>query len=104
LSIYLDAKIHIHTNDENINLNIIKGIDSDNYTIYNKNTPVLFSFSQMIDCDVLIVGDSSLSIAASYVNNGLVLVPSNITCASGRDSDLHPLKGVYNSKSIEKYI
>jgi hypothetical protein len=101
---YSKCMFNFHTNNDTVSDKLLVDISPDNYVIYGKNTHVLFSFSQMINSDVLIVGDSSLSIAASYVNKGVILVPSKLTCAEGKDIDIHPLKGNKNAISFENYI
>jgi hypothetical protein len=98
------AMFYFHTNNDNVNENILKSVSNDRYKVYNKKTPVLDSFSQMINSDILIVGDSSLSIAASYVCKGIVLVPSKLSCAENIDKDIHPLKGISHAISFEKYL
>ena len=57
----------------------------------------------MIGADVLVVGDSSFSIAASYVNKGKVISPEKLTCAQTRDINLHPIKG-RNAISFEDFL
>jgi hypothetical protein len=101
---YVKCKFNFHTNNETINDSLLVDIPIDRYQIFGKNTPVLFSFSHMINADVLIVGDSSLSIAASYVNKGVVLVPDKLTCAEGKDIDIHPLNGIENAISFKNYL
>jgi hypothetical protein len=101
---YSKCMFNFHTNNDTISDTLLVDISPDSYKIYGKNTHVLFSFSQMINSDVLVVGDSSLSIAASYVNKGVVLVPTKLTCAEGKDIDIHPLKGNTNAISFENYI
>lgn len=95
---------HFHTNNQDVNENILKSVPDKRYKVYNRNTRVLDSFSQMINSDVLVVGDSSLSIAASYVNKGLVLVPTKLSCAENIDRDIHPLTGIPTAISFEKYL
>ena len=48
--------------------------------------------------------DSILSIAASYVNKGVVLVPDKLTCAEGKDIDIHPLNGIETAISFKNYL
>jgi len=98
---YNNYYFHFHTNNDTVSDNILKNIDR--YKVYGKSTKVLFSFSQMLSADILIVGDSSFSIAASYVNKGKIIAPENLTCAQLRDMYLHPIKG-RNAISFEDFL
>jgi hypothetical protein len=101
---YQNYMFHFHTNNETVSDKVLCDIPKERYIVYGKETKVLFSFSHMINCDVLIVGDSSLSIAASYVNKGVIVVPSKLTCAEGKDIDIHPLNGIKKAISFENYL
>ena len=101
---YQNYMFHFHTNNETVSDKVLCDIPKERYIVYGKMTKVLFSFSHMINCDVLIVGDSSLSIAASYVNKGVIVVPSKLTCAEGKDIDIHPLNGIKKAISFENYL
>ena len=61
------------------------------YKIYGKETPILQAFSDMIHSDVLLIGDSSLSIAASYLSDNVKYCSSKLTCAEGKDIEINPL-------------
>ena len=98
---YSNYYFHFHTNNDNVSDNILKNIDR--YKVYGKSTKVLFSFSQMLSADILIVGDSSFSIAASLVNKGKIIVPVNLSCAQGGDIDIHPLRS-RNAISFEDFL
>jgi hypothetical protein len=101
---YQNYMFHFHTNNETVSDKVLCDIPKERSIVYGKETKVLFSFSHMINCDVLIVGDSSLSIAASYVNKGVIVVPSKLTCAEGKDIDIHPLNGIKKAISFENYL
>ena len=92
---YSNYYFHFHTNNKTVSNNILKYINDTRYKVYGKYTKVLFAFSQMLTADILIVGDSCLSIAASYVNKGKILTPQKLTCAKfyGGEIDTHPIKG-----------
>lgn len=100
---YSNYYFHFHTNNNGVSNNILKYINDGRYKVYGKLTKVLFSFSQMLSADILIVGDSSFSIAASYVNKGKIIVPEITTCAGGGDIDVHPIKG-RNAISFEDFL
>lgn len=95
---------YFHTNDYSVNKDLLNDIPNDRYKIYNKFNPLLTSFSQMVNADMLIVGDSALSFCASYVNDGTILVPSRTTCGSDTDIGIHPLTGVKNAITLEEFI
>jgi len=100
---YPNYMFNFHTNDI-IDKNLLIDIQVDRYKVFDKTTNILFTFSQMVHSDILVVGDSSLSIAASYVNKGLVLVPSKLTCADKGDININPIYGNNKSITFENYL
>ena len=100
---YSNYYFHFHTNNNGVSDNILNYINDNRYKVYGKSTKVLFSLSQMLTADILIVADSTLSIAASYVNKGKIIVPQKLACCKDGDEDLHPIKG-RNAISLEDFL
>ena len=86
---------HVHTNSNGKlrESEIFMGLRGE-YKIYGKEIPILQVFSDMIHSDVLLIGDSSLSIAASYLSENVKYCPSKLTCAEGKDIGINPLISV----------
>ena len=90
---------HIHSNSPINNMFISENI------ISKYNSDIIQSFSEMIFADVLIAGDSSLSLVAPYFNkNKLVIVPNKTTCFTGNDRNAHPLLYYNNCITFNNFI
>ena len=72
---YKDYKYYIHS--DGYPKDIIDKINS-NYIFYNRDTPVLTVLSDLIHSNILICGNSSLSMVCSYLGNKeLIIIPDN---------------------------
>tara|TARA_Y100000389_G_scaffold203683_1_gene253012 strand:- start:3795 stop:4637 length:843 start_codon:yes stop_codon:yes gene_type:complete len=90
---------HIHSNSQ------INTMFKSENIICKCNSDIMQSFSEMIFADVLIAGDSSLSLVAPYFNkNKLVIVPNETTCFSGNDRNAHPIHYYNNCVTFNDFI
>ena len=97
-----NAHFYIHTNDDDINMDDV--LDANEHDIHYENTNLLFAFSQMCMCNILIVGDSSLTIAASYINPNKIIVPNKLTCADGKNKHINPLYGIERAVDFDEFL
>ena len=79
------AFFHIHTNAITLPDILVNKLKIVNHKIYI-NINILETLSQLCNCKILLLGDSSLSIVSCYMNkHELILSPDTISVLSGKD-------------------
>jgi len=85
---YPDYHYYIHSDGEPTE--IIQKI-GNNYTFYNKNTPILEVLSDFIHSNILVCGNSSLSIISSYFGNKELVITHDECDRSIPDNNVYSI-------------
>ena len=95
---------HIHTNAVTLPNILVNKLKIFNHKIYI-NINILETLSQLCNCKILLLGDSSLSILSCYMNkHDLILCPDSISVLNNRDTDCRVEKIYNNFLMFSKYI